>query len=45
MRILTLLALALLASCNEEERPPPAPQELSAGDISHYDQMIVLDRL
>ena len=42
-RVLALALLALLAACEEEEEtPPPPPQELSADDISHYDQMIVL---
>lgn len=32
----------LLASCDEEKATPP-PHELSANDISHYDQMLVVD--
>lgn len=42
IRMLSLALLALLAACEEEETPPPPPQELSADDISHYDQMIVV---
>lgn len=39
-----LLGLSVLAACNDEEAaPPPPPQELSGSEISHYDQMIVVD--
>ena len=34
--------LGLLAAC-DEDGPPPPPHELTGDDISHYDQMIVLD--
>jgi copper chaperone NosL len=34
--------VAALAACEEEKAAPP-PQELSADDISHYDQMLVID--
>ena len=43
IRILVVLGLVLLVACGEEERPVPPAREISAGDISHYDQMIVLD--
>lgn len=42
-RILSLALIALLAACDDEETPPPPAQELSTDDISHYDQMIVVD--
>ena len=37
-----LLPLAL-AGCDEEDAAPPPPVELTGGEISYYDQMIVLD--
>lgn len=39
--IISSLAV-LLAACDDENTVPP-PQELSADDISHYDQMLVVD--
>ena len=45
-RFFTVALLGLpgfLAACDEEEAAPPPPQELSGSEISHYDQMIVVD--
>ena len=42
-RIAALIVLVLLGACDDEALPPPPPQELSGGEISHYDQMLVLD--
>lgn len=43
IRPLVLLLAGLLSACGEDEAPPPPPQELSGSEISHYDQMIVVD--
>ena len=42
-KLAAMLCLAvLLAACDDEKAVPP-PQELSSGDISHYDQMLAVD--
>ena len=45
IRVLLVLAslLPVLAGCDGEDAPPPSPHELTGGEISHYDQMIVID--
>lgn len=42
IRVFALAAVAFVAvGCDDEEAPPP--QELQGHEISHYDQMIVVD--
>lgn len=44
IRILAMVAVGLLAvACDDEDVPPPPPVELQGHEISHYDQMIVVD--
>jgi copper chaperone NosL len=41
--VLLLASLLLVAGCDGDEAAPPPPQEPTGEDISHYDQMILLN--
>jgi len=42
-KLAAMLCLALLLAACDDEKVVPPPQELSSGDTSHYDQMLVVD--